>query len=92
MSHHHRSTRAWRRHDRARLKAVRARYWSMFNRDAKDSLNYRICLGKVVNTAAQCSCFACGNPRRRFKDRLTLGEKKAIHQGADGWREWSLGW
>jgi hypothetical protein len=34
-------------------------------------------LGRLVNTLTPCSCWMCGNPRRRQpKDRLTIWEKR----------------
>ncbi len=35
--------------------------------------------GKVATTATLCSCWMCGNPRRKMKgtDRLTMQERKA---------------
>lgn len=90
MSYHHRSTRAWRRHDRARLKAVRSSYWSMQWRDSSDVRYMEACLGRLVATSTPCSCWMCGNPRRDTKDPLTLAEKKARDRFADGLLEWDL--
>lgn len=90
MSHHYRSTRAWRRHDIARLKSVRANHlsmrWRAFSLD--DPKAYDVCLGRLVTTAAPCSCWMCGNPRRSFKDRLTLAEKKARDSHRAGLADW----
>lgn len=33
-------------------------------------------IGKLANTPCPCSCEMCGNPRRHFKDKLTIQEKR----------------
>lgn len=42
--------------------------------------------GKLVNTAPDCSCWMCGNPRRYFFS-VTLQELKANDSEVDGWKE-----
>lgn len=50
--------RALRRHHAKRLKKNRKQHWGM-------PLEPKA-LGRVLNTATPCSCWMCGNPRRRF--------------------------
>lgn len=53
--------RAERRHHRERLKQARHLHWGDDLRgDPRE-------LGRVINTPTPCSCFMCGNPRRRLK-------------------------
>ena len=40
-------------------------------------------IGKIANTPCPCSCEMCGNPRRRFKDKLTMQEKRAKESEGD---------
>lgn len=54
------STRALRRHHRARLQDLRRRYFG--GKLASDARR----LGMAVTTAKPCSCWACGNQRRYF--------------------------
>lgn len=37
-------------------------------------------IGRAGTTRVPCSCFMCGNPRRKFKgkDALTIQERKAL--------------
>jgi len=60
--------RALRRHHAARLKKARAEYWGG---GEKSPLQ----LGLLLHTAAMCSCFACGNPRR-YDGELTIAEQR----------------
>lgn len=57
------NTRAIRRHHRQRLKRKRSTYFMCY--DKSD----RILIAKLVNTPKPCSCYACGNPRKHFKER-----------------------
>lgn len=54
--------RALRRHHAWRLRKARANYWGR-KRDSEPPLDERQ-MGMLLHTAALCSCFACGNPRR----------------------------
>lgn len=74
------ATRALRRHHANRLRAQRRFF------HGQDLAAIRGALGRVVNTAAQCSCFMCGNPRRYFKER-TLQECRAENIFRDGLTE-----
>ena len=56
-------TRALRRHHIARLKQSRRFYYGC------DLTQTPKGLGKVVATAASCSCWMCGNPRKHFNAR-----------------------
>lgn len=74
------ASRALRRHHATRLRAQRRFY------HGQDLAVIRGALGRVVNTAAGCSCFMCGNPRRYFKER-TLQERRAENIFMDGLTE-----
>ena len=74
------ASRALRRHHAARLRAQRRFY------HGQDLAAIRGALGRVVNTAAGCSCFMCGNPRRYFRER-TLQECRAENIFRDGLTE-----
>lgn len=87
MPFHSRATRAWRRHDRARLKAVRARHQSRAWRTFATPQDEAASLGQAVATATPCSCPMCGNPRRSFGHRTRAEEKAALDQG-EGVEEW----
>lgn len=73
------TTRAQRRHHRARLKKARKAYWGFgfcggggcLSREHMDPRR----LGMVINTPKPCSCATCGN--RRFHEGVTLQERKA---------------
>ena len=41
------------------------------------------CPERLANHLANCSCWMCGNPRRRFKGkaRLTVQERRALTKG-----------
>ncbi len=91
MSVHHRNTRAWRRHDAARIRTVRSRYQQVARRtfDSETADQDRAyLLGVLLHTARACSCAMCGNPRRYDKDRLTLAEKRSQQTSQDGWLEY----
>ncbi|REF02454.1 hypothetical protein C7418_1263 [Cupriavidus plantarum] len=59
--------RAYRRAQVVRLKAKRRSYHGGANSDRE--------LGRWVWTAAVCSCWMCGNPRRYFRER-TIQERR----------------
>ena len=67
------SKRQYRRSHRDRLVKARRDYWGwqdlVKNKDPRRS-------GKIVATAAVCSCAMCGNPRKYFtgKKSLTIRE------------------
>lgn len=61
--------RAWRRHQRARLKAARKHYWNGWRSDPSAS-------SRLVKTPTPCSCAMCGNPRKYFGEP-TLQEQRA---------------
>ena len=69
--------RALRRHHRARVRKARSRYWGRQYGEAHGCppLTPRQ-LGILAATAAVCSCFGCGNPRRWFGDQ-TVQEQRA---------------
>lgn len=59
--------RAQRRHDDQRVRDKRSKIsWA---KNGSDKL-----LGKLLHTAALCTCWMCGNPRKYFKEK-TLQEK-----------------
>jgi hypothetical protein len=62
--------RSLRRHHVARLKAARRFH---FGRDLYGNAK---ALGKVVDTPCPCSCWMCGNPRRKL-DELTIHERSS---------------
>ncbi len=66
-------SRALRRHHVARLKKAR-RYFH-----GQDLAEHPGRLGKAVHTAAACSCYMCGNPRKYFGERTIseLGAQQA---------------
>lgn len=59
-----------RRHHRQRLKNKRRFHWG------RDLLNDKISANKAIDTPCPCSCYACGNPRKYFKQK-TMQERKA---------------
>ena len=61
--------RAERRHHRERLANNRKHHWG---RDISDNPKL---IGMAVTTPCICSCWMCGNPRRKLK-RITLKEKQ----------------
>jgi hypothetical protein len=61
--------RADRRHHARRLKVNRRGYWG-----GKDKSH--VAIGKLVNTAALCSCWMCCNPRHVFKEGMTIQERR----------------
>lgn len=65
--------RALRRHHVARIKAKRSGYWGGYEKTSRQ-------LGILAQTAAPCSCFACGNPRRYFGE-LTITELRENQHG-----------
>lgn len=77
MEHTKSTRRAWRRHHRDRLKAVRAGYYG--NAIAQVPAGHRArFLGRVLSTPKPCSCLMCGNPRTRLSER-TRQEEVADH-------------
>jgi len=69
-------SRAIRRHHVARLKQSRRFY------HGQDMSQLPRQLGKVVATAAVCSCWMCGNPRR-FDGEVSIQEQRSMQ--AEGW-------
>lgn len=69
METHKDFRRALRRHHIARLKRTRAGYWGVARDiwNGSDRTLTPVQLGILVNTTTPCSCWMCGNPRR--KDR-----------------------
>lgn len=65
--------RARRRRDRLRMKAKARR---LYPETAQP--------GRLADHLAVCSCWACGNPRRRLRE-ITIQEKRAEEAEAD-WR------
>ena len=69
-------TRAQRRHHVARIKAACAKHWTVHRWNEvvdKSSREYLCRLGKAAATPAACSCWSCGNPRRKMGE-MTLQE------------------
>jgi hypothetical protein len=54
--------RSLRRHHYNRLKLLRKKKWGYWNWHMPDKL-----AGSYANTACRCSCWMCGNPRRKFR-------------------------
>ncbi len=54
--------RAQRRHHYKRLKLLRKKKWAHWNWHMSDEH-----AGFYASTACVCSCWMCGNPRRKFK-------------------------
>ncbi|KVP39634.1 hypothetical protein [Burkholderia ubonensis] len=69
-------TRALRRHHTARLKYNRRFH---YGRDLAEAPRQ---LGKAVTTAAGCSCWMCGNPRKYFLE-LTMQERRLFQDIGD---------
>ena len=67
--------RAQRRHDCERLKAARSRHLLVAGRGAQSSRASDRVIGVHANTAAPCSCWMCGNPRKFFGER-TVQERR----------------
>lgn len=61
-------SRAIRRHHVQRLKAKRKGYYAQYRVYGEEGITHMTPnrLGQVVNTAANCSCPVCGNPRKHF--------------------------
>lgn len=76
--------RAQRRHDRARLKANRRRYWHQDHAQPGLEKSW----AKLTQNPANCSCPMCGNPRRHFGSR-TIPEQRLLQENfeAEGWEE-----
>jgi hypothetical protein len=68
---------AQRRADRARIRKNRSHYgWGRRLTSAQ--------LGRVIDTPTPCSCWMCGNPRRRLKkDRLSIWEQRWFQEVDD---------
>ncbi|WP_026186450.1 hypothetical protein [Thioalkalivibrio thiocyanodenitrificans] len=62
-------SRSIRRHHVERLKNARRRFWG------RDLSGERKHLSMVVDTPCPCSCFMCGNPRRRWRKK-TIQERR----------------
>lgn len=63
--------RSVRRHHLERVKAARLKYIVMEWRTPENKAYYA---GKMAHTAAPCSCWMCGNPRKHQKEKLTRQE------------------
>lgn len=86
------SKRARRRADKARMKArARRAYERLWRRpgDAPDWYDPKS-HEKLADHMAACSCWACGNPRKYFKER-TLQEQKFYCDEVDDEREEDAG-
>lgn len=71
--------RAQRRRHARRLQRVRKHYWG------RDGVLDGREIGKVLHTAAPCTCTQCGNPRT-FRGELTVQElshRDILRQGLD---------
>ena len=67
---------AERRAERARLKKKRKSWW------AGEPPKTNVQLGRLINTPTPCSCWMCGNPRRRLGER-TIGEQRWFQEIED---------
>lgn len=84
-----------RRHHRDRLKSrtrkilLSGEFRSEFNPGWADGLEYRV--NKRWNNMSLCSCWMCGNPRRKNSGwnyaSLTLQEKKQFDSEISQWEE-----
>lgn len=85
------SRRALRRHHRARLFKVRSTYnvTRFWHDDVSDLVRHQA-IARAVTTPAACSCWMCGNPRRR-QGELTLAERRVAAAQNDGVRAWEEG-
>jgi len=63
--------RAARRRNARRLKIRRASYWGGLPKSEKQ-------VGMLVHTAALCGCWMCRDPRRVFKDKKTIQERRFL--------------
>lgn len=78
------SKRSLRRHHRDRLKArarrilISGEFSSLFDPGWSEGLEHRV--NRRWNNMSMCSCWMCGNPRRRYTGwnhaKLTVQEKK----------------
>jgi hypothetical protein len=66
--------RAYRRHQRERIKQRVQRYYGGY---ARGSTRH---VGRLAETRTPCSCWMCGNPRRYWRER-TLQERRARQEG-----------
>lgn len=77
-------TRAWRRHQRNRIRNKRLRqiraWWIRRYEDISEKF-----LGKMIDTPNPCTCWMCENPRKHGK--LTLKEKISLQQYHDELQE-----
>lgn len=88
------SKRSLRRHHRDRLKArtykilVNREFSTLFP-DWKEGIEHRV--SRRWNNMQMCSCWMCGNPRRRYTGwnhaKLTLQEKKQLNNENDQMNE-----
>ena len=86
-------SRAQRRSDSLRLKNKRASYWGFGKYGWKERTNHSPTymsakqIGSVVDTPTPCSCWMCGNPRKKLfssnSERLTVQERKANEKFTD---------
>ena len=72
----------WRRFQENRIKKARSNYWGGIKGNKRK-------LGIVLNTPKDCSCWACGNPRRHLKgdDLVTYQELKFLAIEANNYQE-----
>jgi hypothetical protein len=89
------SNRAIRRHHRERLKKrtrkilLSSEFYSIFNPDWLEDLEYRI--NRRWNNMQMCSCHMCCNPRRGYeRDAMTMQEKREYDRYLDDLKELSL--
>lgn len=76
-------TRAQTRFNLTKKKKECSSYFWLFYLDSldyQDKKNIKKKIGKIAHNPKGCSCWMCGNPRRKYKGRrdakLTLAEKK----------------
>jgi hypothetical protein len=71
-------TRAERRHHHKRM-LEKVKSFSIYNyffwTEDKKTRHQK----KIAETRKPCSCWMCGNPRRFFKDKMTMQEKRQEH-------------
>ncbi len=88
--------RAQRRHDRERLRKKRQYYWGYGRKpgwigwppkDSRGQIQFMSArnAGMIVDTPTPCSCYMCGNPRRKAwaDEILTIQERKAFDNFRD---------
>jgi hypothetical protein len=64
---------ALKRHHRQRLQKVRRFHWG------RDLIDDPAMLSRAITTPCPCSCWMCGNPRRKHGE-LTMQERRAFQR------------